>query len=280
MKKFAAWKLDLLDRMSADSRLSATDFRVAYRLFSYMDAATGDCFPRQDTIAADVGLTDRTVRKALVSLSSCGWLKIEQRPTPKGRGKSNLYHFGDVATGNKVPVNGVITGATVPVNASTTGNSAQDFRKTASAASIDEHVERNSLDRREALKRTTPRERGTRLPENFSPDRSVALAEGMTAEEAQRSALNFLDYWRAKPGAAGRKLDWAATWRVWARNDAAKATRNGPDRQQRSNGNGSKPKQQDFANFLNNESEAHQRKGGAHGAEPWIRPRLPPSNSR
>ena len=27
----------------------------------------------------------------------------------------------------------------------------------------------------------------------------------------------FCDYWRAKPGKDGRKLDWVATWRNWMR---------------------------------------------------------------
>ena len=27
----------------------------------------------------------------------------------------------------------------------------------------------------------------------------------------------FRDYWTAQPGAKGRKTDWAATWRNWAR---------------------------------------------------------------
>ena len=27
----------------------------------------------------------------------------------------------------------------------------------------------------------------------------------------------FRDYWAAQPGAKGRKTDWAATWRNWAR---------------------------------------------------------------
>ncbi|MEY9532172.1 helix-turn-helix domain-containing protein [Sinorhizobium fredii] len=234
MRGFASWKLDLLDRMSADRRLSPTDFRVGYRLFSYMDAGTGDCYPRQGTIAADLGVTDRTVRNALANLRACGWLKIEERPLGKGRGKSNLYHFQDATSGSTVPVNDTTTGSTFPVNDATTGNSAQDFRKSASGASpIYEHVEYNTLNKGEARKRTTTPERGTRIPQNFSPDLSVALAEGMTPQEASRSALNFLDYWKSKPGAAGRKLDWVAAWRMWARKDAAKAQRDGPDRQQR-----------------------------------------------
>lgn len=228
MRSFAAWKLDLLDRMSVDRRLSATDYRVAYRLLHYMDAATGNCFPKQETIAADLGVTDRTVRKALVDLCACGWLQIEEWSPRKGRGKSNLYRFQDVTTGSAVPVNDTDTGNRIPVNDATTGNSAQDFRKKGSSASNIEHVE-NTLDKGETRTRAAT-ERGTRIPENFSPDLSVALAEGMTPQAARRTALNFLDYWKAKPGAAGRKRDWAATWRVWARTDAAKAERQGPDR--------------------------------------------------
>lgn len=232
MRSFAAWKLYLLDRMSVDRRLSATDYRVAYRLLHYMDAATGNCFPKQETIAADLGLTDRTIRNALVDLCACGWLEIEERSPRKGRGKSNLYRFQDVTTGSAVPVNDATTGNRTPVSDRTTGKSAQDFRKKDSGAPNIQHVEENTLNKGRTRKRAAP-ERGTRIPENFSPDLSVALTEGMTHQEARRSALNFLDYWKSKPGAAGRKLDWSATWRVWARRDAAKTGRNEPGRESR-----------------------------------------------
>jgi len=125
MRGFTAWKLDLLDRMSTDRRLSATDFRVAYRLLSYMNAESGACFPKQETIADDVGVTDRTIRHSLVNLRACGWLKIEERQLPNGRGKSNFYLFEDATVGNAVPVNGA-----------TTGNSAQDFRTRDSSAPL------------------------------------------------------------------------------------------------------------------------------------------------
>lgn len=274
MQKFASWKFDLLDRMSADPRLSATDFRTAYRLFSYMDAGTGDCFPRQETIATDLGLTDRTVRSALVNLRACGWLTIEERPLPKGRGKSNFYHFNDPTTGSAVPVNNTNTGNEIPVNASTTGNSAHDFRKSASAPSIDEHFEFNPLDKGKARKRELAPDRGTRIPEDFQPDLAEALKFGFRSDEASLEADAFRDHWRSKPGADGRKVDWPATWRNWCR-------REWKFRQRRTNGNG-KPKQQDWPGFLKNESEqAHLRKGDGHGeAEPWGRPRLPPGNTR
>lgn len=217
MRGFAAWKLDLLDRISVDRRLSGTDFRVAYRLLSYMDAETRECFPRQETIATDLGVTDRTVRLGLANLRACGWLESEERPLPKGRGKSNFYHFRDATTGNGVPVNGA-----------TTGNSAQDFRKKISGAYIDEHVEKNTLTR-ESAKRT-PRARAIPLPDNFAPDMQVALAAGMDHAEAERQAAIFLDHYRAK-GTPMR--DWKAAWRNWIRRVPDFARRpNGQEHQQ------------------------------------------------
>jgi hypothetical protein len=41
---------------------------------------------------------------------------------------------------------------------------------------------------------------------------------------------SFRDYWRAVPGARGVKLDWEATFRVWARKDGERARGPGPHR--------------------------------------------------
>lgn len=61
--------------------------------------------------------------------------------------------------------------------------------------------------------------RGTRLPDGWVPD--DALADWTRANApAAANALEldrFRDYWTAQPGAKGRKTDWAATWRNWAR---------------------------------------------------------------
>lgn len=60
---------------------------------------------------------------------------------------------------------------------------------------------------------------GTRLPKDWTP--SPELAD-WTRREAPAAANpteleTFRDYWTAQPGARGRKLDWDATWRNWAR---------------------------------------------------------------
>ena len=64
-----------------------------------------------------------------------------------------------------------------------------------------------------------PKARGTRLPDGWQPD--PALVDWTRANApAAANALEvdrFRDYWTAQPGAKGRKTDWAATWRNWAR---------------------------------------------------------------
>ena len=62
-----------------------------------------------------------------------------------------------------------------------------------------------------------PPKRGCRIPENFEPNRQYAAEQGLSPEQITEEAENFRDYWQAKPGKAGVKLDWQATWRTWVR---------------------------------------------------------------
>jgi len=67
---------------------------------------------------------------------------------------------------------------------------------------------------------------GTRLPKDFKPDLSVAVGFGIS--DPQREADAFRDYWTAKPGKDGTKLDWLATWRNWCRNSKNVAQKETP----------------------------------------------------
>ena len=74
--------------------------------------------------------------------------------------------------------------------------------------------------KKEGKKETSPSaqsNRGTRIPDDFVPDIEAAISEGLTRQDAERQARSFCDWWRAKPGKDGLKLDWPATWRVWYR---------------------------------------------------------------
>jgi hypothetical protein len=47
------------------------------------------CFPGQETLAKDMGVTDRSVRTYLKELETKGFLTIKQQ----GQGKPNIYHL-------------------------------------------------------------------------------------------------------------------------------------------------------------------------------------------
>lgn len=63
------------------------------------------------------------------------------------------------------------------------------------------------------------RKKGTRLPEPFevTPPMRDWFGVHCPHVNARTEHERFLDYWRAKPGKDGCKLDWPATWRNWMR---------------------------------------------------------------
>lgn len=62
---------------------------------------------------------------------------------------------------------------------------------------------------------TTPRKRGTRIPEPFVIDEAMRTwaTEHAPDVDVQAMADEFVDYWRGIPGQRGVKLDWVGTWR-------------------------------------------------------------------
>jgi hypothetical protein len=63
------------------------------------------------------------------------------------------------------------------------------------------------------------RKLGTRLPEDWLPSRELVdwARDECPHVDSKRETERFRDYWHAKPGKDGRKLDWAKTWRNWMR---------------------------------------------------------------
>lgn len=62
-----------------------------------------------------------------------------------------------------------------------------------------------------------PRERGTRLPDNFAISEAMAdwAREHVPRVDIHRETEKFINYWRAKAGRDATKLDWRSTWRNW-----------------------------------------------------------------
>lgn len=92
LRSFTSWKLDLLDAMSVDPRLTASDFRVAFRLMQHVNAETGACFPSQEVLSDEAVMKERGARQCIANLKRHGWIAIKARSSG-GRGKSNFYQF-------------------------------------------------------------------------------------------------------------------------------------------------------------------------------------------
>jgi hypothetical protein len=87
------------------------------------------------------------------------------------------------------------------------------------ASNLDTHTQvgREGKGRRE----TRERSHGSRLPSSWEPPeilKAWASKERPDLDLAQTLA-KFRDYWAAKPGKAGTKLDWDATFRNWVRDE-------------------------------------------------------------
>lgn len=61
--------------------------------------------------------------------------------------------------------------------------------------------------------------RGTRLPLDWQPTEDGRDFAHNLGHDPDVILAGFRDFWIAKPGAGGRKLDWDATWRNWCRNE-------------------------------------------------------------
>ena len=70
--------------------------------------------------------------------------------------------------------------------------------------------------------------KGTRLDPGWQPGPEYidyAISRGFTAHEARGIGEDFRDYWAARAGSGGVKLDWLATWRTWVRREADRQDR-------------------------------------------------------
>jgi hypothetical protein len=89
IESFTSNKLDVMDAISMDPRVSHGEFRVAFRLLQHANAKTGRIFPSQERIANQIGVKVRQVREYIAGLVEKGWL----RATRPNRQLPNQYAF-------------------------------------------------------------------------------------------------------------------------------------------------------------------------------------------
>jgi hypothetical protein len=82
----------------------------------------------------------------------------------------------------------------------------------------------------EAKASSSRTKRGTRIPADFEVGPEMIAWAGINAPtvDGPRETAKFINYWQAKAGREGVKLDWMATWRNWMLNAAERAPQSKP----------------------------------------------------
>lgn len=100
------------------------------------------------------------------------------------------------------------------------GTAANENRDSSGTAAGQTRTPDATPDAKREANASPKKSRGTRLPGDwFLPVEwgEWALSEGLGREAIRSEADKFKDYWNARAGPNGVKLDWQATWRNWIR---------------------------------------------------------------
>ncbi|WKT59130.1 helix-turn-helix domain-containing protein [Microbulbifer thermotolerans] len=236
-----------------DTRLGDPERRVLLALFSFRDKKSDTVWPTAQKLACRAGIKDVSrISKITRSLAQKGWL------TKKRRGFSGFVNYTlavpDEATHlmdkanleceSKLDSESNLEGKAIgKTRAETASNSKLDSKSKYDAnanskldakskcklvseskyrdQSIDQSIDHGG---RVPAPRAKTQKRGTRLNSDWRlTDEYISAAleinPELSVDAIVQIGLQFRDYWLAKPGQGGVKLDWLATWRNWIRRE-------------------------------------------------------------
>ena len=169
----------------------------------------GFCWPSMATLARKCSKSDRTVQAAIKALCAAGHLT---RNEVVGKGCNYTVHpRKDKATPEAASAPKRLRGETT--------SPPKSVRATPEAAS--DKPSKNHHTPSEG-KPSSGVKRALRLPDDFvMPEDWIDWAmhhRKWSRQDACEERDAFIDFWHAKAGKDAAKLDWAGTWRNWARN--------------------------------------------------------------
>lgn len=162
-------------------------------------------------LAPKCGLAESSVRKAVATLESDGWLTVIERR----EGSSTVYRWTPPNLGG-VPI-------PTPSEEQRTPPPTIGGVPLRGSVAINRSEPKGNRNRGGASSDALPK-RGTRLPNPY-PLTDAMIDAGDAIDDRLALALEhdkFCDYWWAKAGRDATKLDWVATWRNWCRNASAR----------------------------------------------------------
>lgn len=213
-----------------DTRLAGCRKLVLITLANRSDQH-GKCWPSQELLADECGVSVRALAHHLKALEADGFITRSTKHLGRGNGSRTAYVLNleqlknapaEIACANNAPAKNVeCSGSWRHVT-----NRQEPSVTIEAKASIEREPKISAPSKPEPSEKQNRSSRGTSLPDDWLlPDewgedaRSIAFKakQPISEDEISNEADKFRDYWTAKPGAAGRKLDWRGTWRNWFR---------------------------------------------------------------
>lgn len=172
------------------------------------------CWPSQERLALDTELSCRTVWTSLKSLEAKALVSRASRKRSDGTRATDVFtlHFSLQVWSEPVANSANSTRKSCEIQSQILQ---EPVAAVATLTTFEPSVREEPLEEEVALAPAPPDPRGCRLPENWMPP--VGTMTGVDPALWAGEVDKFRDYWRAVPGAKGRKSDWDATWRNWLR---------------------------------------------------------------
>lgn len=188
------------------------------RMCQYADD-DGVAWPKQETLALELGIQLRTAQRGLTDLQNAGLLTSEQR----GKGRSNLYRFPFHPW---MKANSPNFGTKSGENHDTTdlsghGDDMTDLSgpdTTDLSGPIGKEHSKTTKEQQDAPAKRKP----TKLKEGWRPsavDRQYAEGRGFNTEQIDDIAADFETYWTLGAGRNKTHLDWGRCWQSWVRRE-------------------------------------------------------------
>lgn len=204
-----------------EAKIEPTTKLVLYTIATRMAADGSGCFPSYQTIADESGLSRSTVILHVKKAVDANLLEPESRQRKDGGDSSNNYKPMLPSPADGLGESGKQTGGSPADGPLLTDQYLTDQVTTPSISPSTK--EKKNASRGQRLEQYL--ERHEQLPPEWEDWSRCNL--GWVNDKPWDVWVNFLDYWRAAPGAKGIKSDWFATWRNWCRreNDKRGASR-------------------------------------------------------